>query len=404
MEPRGCLGLSCLKKEQLSYELRIRGESGDGSVADLTAKLRSVLNCPLHLTAENIGEVGPTLSICTAAFSGVRENIDLLEGSNPTRTQVFRVQAQVNHWINRLQDLSQLEGTPEQRDTIQQLLSQAMQFQTRLSRLGWSDVEATEEMGSPVRSNFNDSGHGVVSEAPSRVAFETFARLPNPISYLFQNLSVMSVDELQQVIEILWLLVRLEKHADALSVSHQVILQLMYPLTRGILSRRVAEVLEVKGTLGDLRRKITRDRISPRIKSELVKKYFYRVQGHEETLQQYIEEIRIAVTALELPVTEEEAVENILEGIKPEDRSRLFFLPKPATFTELDELVFKIESRRVADASRSAEPTERECVGDGQSQGVRRSENLKVRRCFRCGDTAHLVRQCPVQRSERPNS
>lgn len=398
MEPRGCLGIGCLKREQLTYELQIRGQSAEGSVADLATRLRDAVHYPISITDSIVGEVGATINVCTEALSGVRENVVLLESSSPSRKQIYRVQAQISHWVNRIRDLKQIKTSKEQGTLIGQLLTDALELQGRLSNLGWSDVDTGDQEKAQLIPGTKEMGE-VVQAVGAHMISEPFARLPNPIMHLFQGVDKLGVSDLEQIVDLLWRSVKFEAQADALGVAHSVILQLLYPLAQGALSQIIADVLHSKGTLGDLRKRVIQGRVTQRVKQELIGKYLLRVQSHEETLEQYIEAVRTAISALEVDMTEREVVDNILEGIKPDDRSRLIFSSRPTTFRELEGLVSRIEGIRFADQKRDslrrAPPTSsHQQIDRGPRAGAPSREQV----CFRCRESGHFVKDCPVKK------
>lgn len=75
LEKRSVLGISFLTKGQLQYELRIRQLPDEGTVAELSQRLRGALERPLMLNAATVGEVSDACAVCDSSLSGVQANI-----------------------------------------------------------------------------------------------------------------------------------------------------------------------------------------------------------------------------------------------------------------------------------------------------------------------------------------
>lgn len=399
VSPRECFGIGCLRREQLVYELRIRGQSEEGGVQELATRLRSVLDSPLQVTRDVIGEVGSAIQTCTVTIAGIRGNLELLEASRPTRHQLYRVQAQVCHIHNRIKDLKSLKPSNAQAALLDKLLEQVSEVQFRLGVLGWAEPGASdtsEPFASGASGGLGELGVGTLTDLTGK---DSFAKLPNPIMQLFQGVTRFSIEDLENIVRVLWFTVRCQRHAEALAVREILILQLMYPLTTGTLARYLEGLLRGQGTLGELRRVIVNDKLTPRMRRELENRYFWRAQGSGETLTEYIDEIRTANIALELKVTEREVVGNILEGMRPEDRSRVMFANRPSTFIELEQLVTSIEGISFVDQRRGGQTAV--CSVAGQRVESRKKEAARENErgpCFGCGRQGHLVRECPVRK------
>lgn len=80
-----------------------------------------------------------------------------------------------------------------------------------------------------------------------------FAKLPNPFALLLRDVKELSVDDINQIQNVLWLAVRFEQHVKALHLSQSVVLALWYPLSRGFFADLLMEVLQSQGSLSDLR-------------------------------------------------------------------------------------------------------------------------------------------------------
>lgn len=402
MASRTVIGVGCLRKEQLQYELKLRGQSEEGDVGELAARLRGALSLPVQVSAERVGEVSAEVQSCTTSLSELHNALDFLAGSCPSRTQVYRLQAQIAHWINRVGDLCSVVTDPEIKRTINDLQAKVMQAQVKLSAVEWNRNANTNEP--------EGEQAGMTSELPrgsARVVGDDdqnyFAKLPNPILNVFRQVERVGIDTIEDLVRFLWFLVDLEKQVSVFRVPSQVALQLLYPLCKGSLGDIVSLLVEEQRGLSELRARVLASRLSARLRSELINKYLFRVQHQGETVAHYVGEVRTAATALDVNISEGEVVTSIIQGLCPEDRSRVVFGKEPATFRELEELLVKIEGVRQGDMRRARE--ERYSVNDRKVGSPRDNGVERVNQCcFRCGKKGHLARSCRGTTSNQKDS
>lgn len=403
MEPRQCPGVSMLKKEQLIYELKIRELSAEGTVAELVNRLLGGLKKPLSVDAARIGEVGAALGAAREAVTCFEETVEFLRSSQPTSKQISRVQAQLGHWDNRLGDLRQCKLNAEQELELVRLHSQVRELLIQVGGMSLDAVNLTSGDPEGTSPGVTDQG-GQASDVRNDLS-ASLAKLPNPLMLLVQGIKELSIESLGQVEFVLKFIARFEVHADVLGVPHRTVIQFLYPLASGRLSRVFAEVLGEEGGLKELRKRIISLRLSPRMRVELERKHFWRAQGLRENLATYIESIREAVSALDLPYNEQQVVDNILEGMRPEDRSRLTFAKKPASFGELEALLATIEGFDFVDQGRAdvhCNHVSGEALPEREEgEPLRQNEQ---RRCFRCNRQGHLARQCSIPKKQSHRS
>lgn len=401
MTTRDCPGISYLKREQLSYECRVRGLSDDGTVPQLAARLREAVTNPLQLSPGVFGEVGALLLAVSNSIEDLSSNIQFLEGTQPTARQVCRVQAQLSHFKNRLGDLVAINITEQQSQVKRELLQKICELQDRTVLLTLQD-DSVQHQQQGLGSNAGNVNY--TQREPEVVYFtpDSFAKLPNPIMVLFNGVSTLTIDNLEQVQRVLWLLEKLRFHAESLSVPQSVILSLLYPLAKGALSELLSEVLKQQGNIELLKRQIINRSLSPSMRIELERRFYWKVQGTTETLSQYTDRVRTAVAALNMNVTEAEAIATILEGMRAEDRSCLVFAERPKNFQDLQTLLSSVEAVMFADQQRKNEQQSLQNVTESRTHTV--NPSTRIRRCFRCGAQNHLVRDCTVFRKARPNS
>ena len=150
-----------------------------------------------------------------------------------------------------------------------------------------------------------------------------------------------------------------------------------------------------------------RDRFMPgRLRDQMRQRLFYRVQGHGEKLNVFITSIKSAARVLRVDVSEAEVVRVILEGLNPQERSRLVFLERPRSFEDLSRACVFARTIQMNDETRSGTsefPVS--CSTSGQQRPPPREQrgNNTERKnygCYNCGKMGHLARNCQFKRSE----
>lgn len=389
MAARNVLGLKYLRKDPLQYELRIRGESDEGSVAELSQRLRGALDKPVNITASAVGEVSTACATCLSLLSVVREGVDLLEGSVPSQAQLLRLHALVDHVVNRAGDIQVIYKDSKHLSDMQQLQQEIIVVQRLLSLVKWRDGEERES-GEVAR------GAGACRAAS---VWEQFSKFPNPLLLLIQGIRSLSVNDVDHIKEVLWLTVKLQKQAHVMQVQEELVCQIIFPLAEGRLSELITDASSRSGSLTVLRQKILRECLGERRRRDLVDAYFYNVQGANEALADYVDRVKTAMVALGVDISEREAVANILEGMRAQDRSRAVFLDRPQTFSELERVVVGVENVRYCDKKRGeGKPPEESKEGAGLPNKSKGQQG-ESRRCFRCGCEGHLARNCTESRA-----
>lgn len=395
MEARKVPGMSCLTSRMLQYELKIRNQDAEGSVAELTQRLRRALGENLVFTSAAIGTVSDACIAGKEFVEYVRGLVELFRECVPTRSQVRRLQAQIVHWVNRVQDLLSTLGDEQDRRQVQELRDKLSEAQCEINLLRYDaegddgDDEVRGEVHNPVPPQ---------DQSGTKVG-DMFMKLPNPILSVIQGIRELSIDSKRQLLQFLWLMIRLQDQIRVFDMADVVVFQVVFPLTTGRLNRFIGEAIASRQQVQEFLNSFLRQHLSRRAYNKLVDEHFYRVQAEGEALAEYVEQIRIAMRALCVPVSEQEAVNNIIEGIRPVDRSRIMFTNRPATFAELDKLVSEVLAFEICDQVRSSRTRS---VDNLMSEGgkVERS-NPKTKKqgaegiqCFRCHKWGHVARDC----------
>jgi len=236
-----------------------------------------------------------------------------------------------------------------------------------------------------------------VSVCTGPIASASYHKLPNPLTPLLQALPTVDGLEINALLDFLRALFRMR---EIPGVDDKSLLGLLIPYCRAPLSNVLNSVLSQKGSFEDFHRE-TLDTFARggRMREDLKMRMFFRSQGIYEDLAAYVTDRRSASRVLRVGLSEAEVVQSILDGITPEERSRLVFFPKPTTFAGLDKLVVEAKNMQLIDQHREGRvlapnyPPPRPLVGQVEAPPVhpqRRSPPV----CHRCGQRGHIRRFC----------
>lgn len=392
--PRPVIGITYLKKACLVYELTVRKTPTDGTASELAQRLRGVLDRPLTLSVATLGEVSTACASCAELISDARESVEILERIGASRSQLSRVQAYCQHLFGRVDDLLKVFTEEAHRPQIFRMQADLCALQQRVGLMGWQGEGSVEVPQA-------NSGMNVETESGHSGFWHKYAKLPNPLLAILNEYTFVSIDNGPDAMSFLRLTVLLEERAVAFQLTHLLILQLLFPLARGILSEMLADALQNQPSLGEFRKLVIREAIGVRMKHNLVQEYCFRVQRGSETLSRYIESIRLSCLALELNIQESEVVQLILEGMRPQDRGSLVLCDRPRSFTDLRQVVFTVESTKFADAARAGSMVaDRQIQGGGESHDPATTDSRRWITCYRCRQPGHMVRNCPHAREK----
>ena len=424
-----------LRKPELIFEVISRGQSPEKDVKGLRGQLRECLT--LERSWRESFDLDQELTECQTRIEELEDDIE--GGALPLAgTARARLGSQLLHWGARLQLLS---SAPDVTASISEwALKSAKRLKVALDAL--SDVKSLKEKGAAFQGTvqlpapipkttsthpIEPSGFAVSAPAtfcappafpaaPEPIAappvvdngsqnrpFSGFSKLPHPLSRAFGDIPRTDGLEVKNLLTFLGKILELREYP---SVTDSILMEILSTICLSPLRDRVMDCLSRGVSFDTFHAEILEFFVPARVMERLRVEQVYRPQAPAETLSRFVGEIRRVARVLRLNFSEQQLVDLILEGIKPEERSRLVFCARPTSFAELDRL--SIISRGVQDA----DSQRREVAGHlprGPSRPViapvqsgvagQQGSHRQPPVCFGCGQRGHVRRDCRQGRS-----
>lgn len=242
-----------------------------------------------------------------------------------------------------------------------------------------------------------------------------YNRLPNPLTQLLQQLPVTDGLDVNQLLNILGTLLKISEFPGMKDAG---LLQIALPYCRSPLTEMLVSSLDDGVNFDEFHRVVLETFLPGRMKERLCQERFYRLQNDRETLASFIASIKWVARVLRVGPSESAVVGTILEGITPEERSRMVFATRPNSFADLDRL--SVTSRMVAYTDELRRQEQRRDWHSSnarivmQIQEVRGPDSSNRQRkefvCWECGSKGHTRRFCrqlgraPHQGSAAPSA
>jgi len=437
-----------LRKPELVYEVRSRGDTPGPDVRTLRGQFRQLVSTPQswHESVDLSDEV-----------DACKERIEELSGeigswsTLPTGSAKLSSLTQLTHWQNRLkllaahpdiedEDKVWVEARiPELQDIIDSIREGKSVKETVRMFEGTENVhhevdpsievsneetKKTEvETVVPGASSREQPSPGALLRLPTEAlassscaaAVESrgdvqmiaqnsgpsfshaFGRLPHPLASVLSCFRAVDGLDVDSLLGFLDSVLRMREFPG---MSDLTLMELIAPYCLKPLGDRLLDCLRRGVSFDDFHKEVLELFVPRRVMEKLKVERVFRPQHINEALSQYVGDIRTVERVLRLGISELELIDIVLQGLKPEERSRLTFSPRPTSFADLDRL--SILSRSVQDADRQRNqvvghlpPAGRHPVlaPVGQVPEAPQWQRQPVV-CFGCGQPGHIRRYC----------
>jgi len=408
-----------LVKEELEFEIKARGSSPADKVEDQRKQLRELLAQQVGISWNNDLDAQRELEVVQRKVHEWKAYEDDWKIDLPAGRDKARRQTQLCHILGRLKLLlanAAFEVTSQvwmkesivYLEGLANLLASAGKsaaLDKDSGTLGQENISQEAKDG-PSLEYIPTTGTSAFTERNSATA--GYMKLPNPLTTLFNSLPVSDGLDVKQLLEFLNRVIYIKSLAQVTEVE---LLRLIIPYCRGSLSERLQAVLLRKGTFDDFHKDVLEFFVPGRLLERLKVEYFYRPQGHGERLSNFIAAVKEAGRVLRLEISEADTVQVILEGLNPEERSRLALSARPNSFLELDRLCIASHSVQLSDSQRQSleyYPSPEISHRSGQNHRPRssghvmnigepvwnRSQGRGRPVCYGCGRAGHIRRFC----------
>lgn len=431
-----------LRKPELVFEVLSRGESPAGDVRNLRQQLRKLI--AVEQTWPASLDAGAELEFC-------KERVEELSGElgelsdPPIGSAKTSLGTQLLHWQSRLRLLSHspdvsatdqewalarveelgralklISASGSVKQAVQMFEKQSIGTSSSSSELGnpAPDVEiSTGPGGSAVTvgqemptlkvpavsfiSSCETPRHKGTEESAS---LQTFSKLPHPLASALGGMPQVDGLDVDGLLDFLERVLRMREFPG---MSDRALMGLIAPSCRKPLGDKLLECLKKNASFDDFHEEALNFFVPFRVMEQLRVRRVFRPQSHSESLSQYVGDIRTVGRVLRLSMSENQMVDIVLQGLNPEERSRLVFAPRPVSFADLERLAILSRSVQAADFQRSQEmgylpqPVPRPAVVPPVRPSAGRERGSPT--CFECGQMGHIKANCPRRNRSSKN-
>ena len=305
----------------------------------------------------------------------------------PTSHRKVRLRACLNHWLYRVQGLTKLVSDDE-RMFVTEIEKEFLEYMNWTSQvtadsdnqhLVMDNTTNAEEGASSLANLSSFSGlEGTKTLVPNRtmVINETcnvnqkeasnlatvvspplqydILKIENPLSSILKQTKDFSVVSRDSILQFLNVFVKLCRQAAFLKIHDLVIMKMLYPYCRGMLSKFVCQAIELEYTLDKFHTEFLAAYLPLTVVSRFITEFVLRPQRVNEPLGEYIQLVKLHSEMFRTTYTEAQLVEIIImNSIRPEVRSLYLSTAAPTTFAELSSIVIKLNQCDTGDTLRS---------------------------------------------------
>ena len=228
----------------------------------------------------------------------------------------------------------------------------------------------------------------------------SYHRLPNPLLPYLQGLPVVNGLDVDEVLRFLSTALQMR---DFPGVRDTDLVMILAGYCRSPLAERLRGVWSKGSAFEEFHKAVLEFCIPARMFEHLKMKLFYRPQAAGEDLANFVAGIKESRRVLRLPHGEEETIQILLEGLAPEERSRLALSQIPRNFSELDRWCLLSQNIGFLDKQRQEQgrprpgPPVPSPVMQVSADSPPEEAPRRVLVCFGCNQPGHIRRFCPAR-------
>ncbi|XP_068085142.1 uncharacterized protein [Anabrus simplex] len=153
-------------------------------------------------------------------------------------------------------------------------------------------------------------------QAPPTPAFyQIFFNLPHPLATVFKGVSKFLANSVDEDISFLRFSIEFKDQAIVYNLSNDHVFQILYPHVSGALAEHIVKAISERWTVDLFHAHVHEFFIPSRALSTLVQKHCFRVQHFNESLSEYVQDIKLQAKIFRLHYSEAQMVANIIEGL-----------------------------------------------------------------------------------------
>ena len=355
----------------------------------------------------HLGELDPSaLIIPRLRYQQARERLDYLENSLPMVDGAARGSPGKEEDEVETTNMTQ-EEMDDQLNPLAEARTDIGTVSTVMGTLGRESGTASEQMAprdvgivaAPVRAS-EDCMKQVFSP-------QLYQRFPHALSSVIKELSVVDGTEVNGLYNFLLRLIKVRQVAQ---MNDSAMYELMFPYCKGELQCLVTQAISNKENFENFHDRLLRHFIPVRETSCLRMARYERVQGEGEHFFCYVQAIRDAALVLCIKQNDAQVVQRIIEGLTPTQHSHFIFQLPPSSFALLEQLAIVERNISYADRLREGQvPGVQIAATESVSEHVetegsgRRSQDTRLRKvvCFYCRKPGHTQNRCFLRASHK---
>lgn len=367
-----------LLKDELRFEVQVRGAESASDVLTMRSQLRGLFKSRAETSWNTSLDLEKELDLCRIKIEEWEELAEVFLTEPPVGPALTRIESRLLHWLRRLEIVGAVEGVKA--SELAWIIEAKGKLQSMFALISGSGKSSTLSTPLPAATSTHVATASLTSAVPSPPAAvvpdtaplpsnaqcpaamgtipvnsgnlfgsPNFVKLPNPLTPLLQALPVVDGLDVDQLLFFFGIIFRMKEFPG---IQDSYLLSLILPYCRSPLADRLNVALMSGWTFDEFHYGILDFFVPQSMRERLKVNMVYRPQGFREPLPEFVAAVKQAGRVLRLGLSESDMVQIILDGINPEERSRLVFAGRPSTFLDLDRLCVTARSVQFLDQQR----------------------------------------------------